>query len=122
MKTKSRFLLIATAACTVVALFGWRYFAARRQLSISSIFGGEANVRIIAAPDRVQAWRSAGFLKYGERSEPDPYYLKAGEAVTVSASLAKELSSRLLNSSTYWFHPNSVKACAPTPGFILTFT
>jgi len=88
------------------------------------MLGGDANMRIVAAPDRVQAWRSVGFMKERERSEPAPgdYYQKAGEGTTVPGPIAKQLSRSLLDPATYWFHPGSAKNCAPTPGFILSFT
>ena len=128
MKMRSRLWLIAIALCLVVGFSGCRQ--QRQDVAkeyISKLFGGEANIQIISAPETVQAWRTVGFLRKAATDEPAPaewadFYKKAGEPVTVERALAEELRTRLLDFKTYRYDLGSKNCPRPTPGFVLTFS
>lgn len=103
------------------------YFAWRQQhhIDIQELFGGPDNLKIVQSPDKVQIWKTAGFLNIHDGLEPQPdmksFYKKGGEPLIIPKPLAKSLSETLSKSSSYHFAPNTAKSCAPMPGFVLGF-
>jgi hypothetical protein len=88
---------------------------------VESGLGGITNAAIIAAPSSVKAWRTIGSMEPDTGSYSN-YFQKFGQAVLVSTNLAKRLSKVLLAEKSYFRSDDIKKACAPTPGVVLTFS
>jgi hypothetical protein len=76
------------------------------------------------SPDKVQVWKTEGFLNRQSDSRPEQraFYRKGGEPKTVPSDLAKSLIEQLSNPSSYDYDPGSSKMCIPMPGFVIAFT
>jgi len=114
--------LIGVCLALFVGYFAWRH---RHHIDIQKLFGGPENLQVVQAPEKVQIWKTAGFLNIREGFDGQPdmnaFYKKGGEPMIVPDSLVKSFSERLSNASSYYYDPTSEKTCMPMPGFVLGF-
>jgi hypothetical protein len=112
------------AICLALSLgyFAWHRLSPR--IDLEKLFGGPGNLQIVRSPDKVQVWKTEGFLNRQSDSRPEQraFYRKGGEPKTVPSDLSKSLTEKLSNRSSYYSDTGSSKACVPMPGFVIAFT
>src|SRR5262245_57253551 len=102
---------------TLVAGVGWYALRERR---IERLFGGSANIAIVARPARVEAYRIGRLPEriYWQDAAPADYPIIGGPVV-LADSIAADVSNALLSPNTYiWHRP---KACIPAYGIQFSF-
>jgi hypothetical protein len=115
--------IIAICLAVAAGYLAW-YLRHRHPIDMQKLYGSTANLQAVQSPEKVQIWKTEGFLtrQSGSPPEQSAFYRKAGEAKTVPPDLAKSLIEKLSNPSSYYDAGNSAKACIPMPGFVLGFT
>lgn len=88
---------------------------------IITLLGGKDGVTTVAQPDKVDAYRLKPNLKLdgSEFTDLDGNYEVTAGPVSVSETLATELSRDLTTTSSYWW--NAGKLCIPRYGVRLSF-
>ena len=64
------------------------------RIDLQKLYGGPGNLQIMRSPEKVQVWKTEGFLNRQSGSSPEQsaFYKKGGEPKTVPSDLAKSLS------------------------------
>lgn len=93
----------------------------RQDARIVELFGGEAGLRTVTHPTKVEAYRLKPNLKLdgSEYTDLKNNYEITAEPISVPETLATELSRDLTNLSSYWW--NAGKLCIPRYGVRLSF-
>jgi len=122
---KQAVCFIAICLAVATGYFAW-YQHNRHPIDMQKLYGGTANLLVMQSPEKVQIWKTAGFLSIRDGSEAQidmkAFYKKGGEPMIVPDSLAKNFSEILSRPSSYYDAGNSAKACMPMPGFVVGFT
>jgi hypothetical protein len=90
---------------------------------VDKAVGGSANMAIIAHPDSINAWRTAGSLEQERRQgfRMSDIYAKAGKPILVSGDLAVQLAKLLDDPHTYLRPGMSLKGCIPMPEVVIAY-
>ena len=95
----------------------WKIASERAELT--SIFGGEERIAILAKPDKVEAYRLEKRTSAAFAEKFNDYRIKSGPTAVSTSDITK-LQTVLTNRNIY-FWENAPKACIPSPGVRFDF-
>jgi hypothetical protein len=114
---RRRYLILAFALAPFLVGAGWY---AQFRFAVRQVFGGGANLAIVARPERVEAYRVGPLPEGVDRDAAmlSDYLVVAGP-IELPKEIAGEASAALVSPGTYMW--DAAKACVPVYGVKLSF-